>query len=212
MILIVDDDRRLRDLLTRFLQEQGFKVVTSETTEDARIKLKTHTIAVMVVDVMMPCEDGFTFVQSLDQRPPVLFLTAKDTLDDKIKGFESGGDDYLTKPFEPLELAYRLKVLMKRSSHEIHIGPYLYTSYDLIHETTKEPLNLSNLDMNLIKKLVQNRGHPVSRYDLAACNRVDERTIDAQINRLRKKLGPESTHCIKTIRHIGYALSEESES
>ena len=210
MILIIDDDKRLRDLLMRFLTEQKFEIMVTENAAQARALLKEHTFQALVVDVMMPEENGFAFVKSLLKRPPVLFLTACDGLESKIEGFQSGGDDYLTKPFEPLELAYRLRALIKRpQTHAtIRLGDFIYASHEVIHSQTKEVLPLSSLDMMLLSLLIENPGEPVSRYDLASKNRVDERTIDAQINRLRKKLGddPRSPHIIKTIRHVGYAL------
>ncbi len=206
MILIVDDDYTIRDLLKRFLEDHDFKVIASSCAQEARESLIHYPIQAMIVDVMMPDENGFDFVQSLEKKVPVLFLTACDTLDDKIKGFISGGDDYLTKPFEPLELVYRLKALIKRSIFEIRLGDYIYTEKDVYHSVTKKSLGLSSLDMKILDILIKNANHPISRSEFASLNRVDERTIDAQINRLRKKLGKDAQDMIKTIRHVGYAF------
>jgi DNA-binding response OmpR family regulator len=206
-ILVVDDDLSIKELLTRFLKEQGLDVISSGLTKEAREILEKHTIDVMIVDVMMPGESGFDFVKSLTNKPPVLFLTACDSLDDKIKGFLSGGDDYLTKPFEPLELIYRLRALMKRHppAHG-QIGDYTYHQKELCHKATQKRISLSALEINILETLMSNSPHSVSRETLSTLNRVDMRTIDTQINRLRKKIGDKDRTLIKTVRHIGYSL------
>ncbi len=117
-ILVVDDDARLRSLLSRFLAEKGFRVTTADSASDARAKLRNISPDLMVLDVMMPGESGLDLTGSLRgsqmQDVPVLLLTARGAPEDRIAGFEAGADDYLGKPFEPLELVLRIRALLRR--------------------------------------------------------------------------------------------------
>lgn len=218
-LLVVDDDSRLRTLLLQFLTEQGFRVQTASNAAEARSQLACHHFDAIVLDVMMPGESGTELTKSLRETisTPILLLTARDQLDDKVTGFDLGADDYLTKPFEPMELLARIRSLIRRStvSHdkietEVSLGLYKFNmqSGQLLLEN--EAIYLTSTEMILLRTLSQTPHQPFSREELAQRigHRVSERTVDVQITRLRKKVGddPKNPRTIQTIRHIGYAL------
>ena len=218
-LLVVDDDSRLRTLLVQFLTEQGFRVQAASNAAEARSQLACHHFDAIVLDVMMPGESGTDLTKSLRETMtiPILLLTACDQLDDKVTGFDQGADDYLTKPFEPVELLARIRSLIRRStlSHdkilsEVSLGLYRFNmqSGQLLFEN--EAIYLTSTEMILLRTLSQTPHQPFSREELAQRigHRVSERTVDVQITRLRKKVGddPKNPRTIQTIRHIGYAL------
>ncbi|MGB8577144.1 MAG: response regulator, partial [Pseudolabrys sp.] len=116
-LLVVDDDRRIRDLLSRFLAGEGYRVTTAETAMDARAKLKGLSFDLLILDVMMPGESGFDLAKAIrgDSNVPILMLTARDAAESRIKGLEIGADDYLSKPFEPRELSLRIANILKHA-------------------------------------------------------------------------------------------------
>ncbi len=218
-LLVVDDDSRLRTLLVQFLTEQGFRVQAASNAAEARSQLACHHFDAIILDVMMPGESGTDLTKSLRETMtiPILLLTACDQLDDKVTGFDQGADDYLTKPFEPVELLARIRSLIRRStlSHdkilsEVSLGLYRFNmqSGQLLFEN--EAIYLTSTEMILLRTLSQIPHQPFSREELAQRigHRVSERTVDVQITRLRKKVGddPKNPRTIQTIRHIGYAL------
>lgn len=218
-LLVVDDDNRIRSLLVKFLSEQGFRVNAAANAAEARSHMACHTFDALILDVMMPGEDGIQLTKSLrtTTRVPILLLTARDQLDDKVNGFDIGADDYLTKPFEPLELLARLKSLIRRSapvdldtSTMIYFGEYSFDIQTGRLKNKDELVFLTSTEMILLKTLAQTPRHPFSRDELAQRigHRVSERTVDVQITRLRKKIGddPRNPRTLQTIRHIGYAL------
>ena len=218
-LLVVDDDNRIRTLLVKFLSDQGFRVNAAANAAEARSHMACHVFDALILDIMMPGEDGIQLTRSLraTTRVPILLLTARDQLDDKVTGFDIGADDYLTKPFEPLELLARLKSLIRRSSVPdldspplIHFGDYTFDIQNGRLKNKDEPVFLTSTEMILLKTLAQSPGHPFSRDELAQRigHRVSERTVDVQITRLRKKIGddPRNPRTLQTIRHIGYAL------
>src|SRR5262245_48700117 len=135
-LLVVDDDRRIRDLLSRFLTGEGYRVTTADTAADARAKLKSLSFDLLVLDVMMPGENGFDFAKALrgSSEVPILMLTARDAAESRIKGLEMGADDYLSKPFEPRELSLRIANILKRAqpaappppAESVRFGPFVY--------------------------------------------------------------------------------------
>lgn len=220
-ILVVDDDRRLRDLLTKYIKECGYRVISASNVAEARSQLAIQSVDLIVLDIMMPGETGLEFAQSLravGNDIPVLFLTAKDTLGDRIQGFDMGGDDYLTKPFDPSELAVRIRAILRRtiqkdeaeSLQEMVFGPLTFSLMDGTLRGENGIIPLSSTEVVLLKTLAQMPGQPFSREDLAQRigHRVTERAVDVQITRLRKKLGddPKQPRYLQTVRHIGYAL------
>lgn len=218
-LLVVDDDNRIRTLLVKFLSEQGFRVNAAANAAEARSHMACHVFDALILDIMMPGEDGIELTKSLrvTTRVPILLLTARDQLDDKVTGFDIGADDYLTKPFEPLELLVRLKSLIRRSAPldpdslpVIHFGDYTFDIQNGRLKNKEELVFLTSTEMILLKTLAQTPRHPFSRDELAQRigHRVSDRTVDVQITRLRKKIGddPRNPRTLQTIRHIGYAL------
>ncbi len=220
-ILVVDDDSRLRDLLTRFLSENGFRVTAAGDAADARRKLAAIEYDLIVLDVMMPGETGFELTRFLrkTRELPILLLTAMGEVENRIEGLETGADDYLTKPFEPRELLLRIRTILRRTrsmpeiveaSSEVTFGPY---SYDRIRgELTKGGLtvHLTESEALLLGCFAQTPGRTLSREDLVARNAVNghERAVDVQINRLRRKIekDPKYPRFLQTVRGKGYVL------
>jgi two-component system phosphate regulon response regulator OmpR len=218
-VLVVDDDSRLRDLLRRFLVEQGFRVTTARNASAARDQLATFHFDLLVVDIMMPGETGLDLTQWLRETSevPVLLLSAMGETDDRIAGLSSGADDYLTKPFEPRELVLRINAILRRMRQpvppalsEIFFGGY---RFDLAREELRrgeEFIQLTTAEVSLLKALAQQPGVPVSRDDLAAENPIigNARTIDVQMTRLRRKIeaNPKYPRYLQTVRGTGYVL------
>ena len=225
-LLVVDDDRRLRDLLEKYLIEQGFWVVTAQSAEEAREKLKSEAIDLIILDVMMPHESGLEFLKKWradsshpKQKLPVLMLTALGDVEKRIEGLEAGADDYVSKPFEPRELILRIHKLLERaypdpsSRNQIKFGRYLYDLDRTVLYCGTEPVSLTTLENALLKIFAFQEGVILSREELACKmgNRVTLRAIDLQITRLRKKIekDPKNPVYLQTIRHRGYVLRSE---
>ena len=217
-ILVVDDDRRLRELLDRYLTENGFRVSTATDAENARKKLRGLAFDLIVLDVMMPGEDGMALTASLRETSevPILLLTAMAEPEDRIKGLEQGADDYLTKPFEPRELLLRIRTILRRvpppkaAPARVAIGPYIF---DLEREALfrdDEPVLLTNAESRLLKALALRPGETLSREDLTRATglRAASRVIDVQMTRLRRKIEPDpkAPRYLQTVRGRGYAL------
>src|SRR5271168_645219 len=178
-LLVVDDDRRIRALLSRFLLGEGYRVSTAETAGDARAKLAGLKFDLLILDVMMPGESGFDFARSIriSSTVPILMLTARDEKESRIMGLEIGADDYLAKPFEPRELSLRVANILKRAQ-----PPRVQTT---------------------------SAGETVPRQALAGNGEaVSERTVDVQVNRLRRKIerDPGNPLIVQTVRGVGYRL------
>lgn len=229
-LLVVDDDRRLRELLLKFLLENGFMVFAASNGAEARAHLASQSVDLMILDIMMPGEDGLSLTKSLrgdatqlsSKEVPVLLLTARDTVDDRIMGLEYGADDYLSKPFEPRELLARIRAILRRAvpgsntkTPDLILGEYCFHRDTGQLTKGEEIIFLSSTELVLLKILAQNPHKPFSREDLAQRigHRVSERTIDVQITRLRRKIGddPRQPRYLQTVRHIGYVLSPEGE-
>lgn len=224
-ILVVDDDTRICNLVSRFLQENDFIVMTAESAAAAEDVLARFEFDAIVLDVMMPRMTGTEFVQKLREKSvetPVLLLTALGEAQDRITGFESGADDYLAKPFEPRELILRLKSILRRtqkpSSHETEykIGNWLFnTRHDELreYENTENILNLTSVEANLLRALAESANDVVSREELAKRCDLDmgERTIDVQVTRLRRKIEENNRmpRFLQTVRGKGYILRAE---
>ena len=216
-LLVVDDDQRLRSLLVQFLNSHNLRVQAASNAAEARSYLACQSFDALIVDIMMPGESGLELTQSLRKNNdvPILLLTARDQLNDKLAGFESGAEDYLTKPFEPAELLARIKVLLRRKQDKPTVQFVAFGDYRFYLQTgqlrhNQEVVHLTSTELILLKTLAQNPRQPFSRDELAQRigHRVSERTVDVQITRLRKKIGddPRQPRTLQTIRHIGYAL------
>jgi len=218
-ILVVDDDKRIRNLLTRYLSENGFLVTSTASSAEARKQLNNFIYDLIVLDVMMPGESGISLTQSLKKvsSVPILLLTAMAESADRVAGFEIGADDYLTKPFEPKELVFRIKNILKRDAspenktyREIKFGQYCF-------DINREKLNidgknvyLTTSEINLLKYLAKYPGKPISREELSQKGILpnNARSIDVKIARLRQKIeiNPKKPIYLQTIRNKGYTL------
>ncbi|MEO0392286.1 MAG: response regulator transcription factor [Pseudomonadota bacterium] len=228
-ILVVDDDDRLRRLLSRYLGENGFRVTTANSAEQARRKLAGLSFDLAVMDVMMPGEDGTDLTRSIRQANrldpshqdlPILLLTARAEAEDRITGLEAGADDYLPKPFEPKELVLRINSILRRTTPAVDttppvegplkIGPWVFNPdrEELIQDG--ETVKLTQTETRLLKALAQNPGEIVSRETLSdgQDSGDNSRTIDVQMNRLRRKVevDPRNPRYLMTVRGEGYVL------
>jgi len=217
-ILIVDDDAHIRELIRVFLRNDGFEVIEAVDGVDALSKLDSVKADLAVIDVMMPNMDGWELCRELKAtfEIPVLMLTAKGETSQKLKGFQLGTDDYLVKPFEPLELVARVKALLKRyqivSSQTIQVGKLVMDRKTFKVKVDAVSLTLPLKEFELLFKLASYPGRTFSReqliediwgYDFHG----NDRTLDVHINRLRERF-PEEKHSFKitTIRGLGYRL------
>lgn len=222
-ILIVDDDDRIRQLVARFLRENGFVPVAARDAAHAREIMDRFAFDAMVVDIMMPGESGLDFTRGLRAARndiPVLLLTALGEAQDRIAGLETGADDYLPKPFEPRELVLRLNAILRRRPEKkpvfrrLRIGRWVYDAGQNELSDGREMMRLTTMEGNLLQALAACNGEPVGRGDLARLCGLDdagERTIDVQVTRLRRKIEEDSRapRCLLTVRGKGYRLLAE---
>ena len=217
-LLIVDDDRRIRALLSRFLLGEGYRVSTAETAADARAKLAGLKFDLLILDVMMPGESGFDFASTIraTSNVPILMLTARDEKENRIKGLEIGADDYLAKPFEPRELALRVANILKRAlppvaapAESVRFGPFVYHIMRGELRKGDEVIRLTDREREMLRVLTASVGETVPRQALAGSGEaVSERTVDVQVNRLRRKIerDPSNPLIVQTVRGVGYRL------
>lgn len=217
-LLVVDDDRRIRDLLSRFLAGEGFRVTTADNAADARAKLAGLSFDLIILDVMMPGETGFEFAKSLrgTSDVPILMLTARDAAESRIEGLSLGADDYLSKPFEPRELSLRIANILKRAQppaappvESVRFGPFVYHLARGELRRGDEVIRLTDREREMLRILCASPGETVSRMALAGNgDQVSERAVDVQVNRLRRKIekNPANPLFVQTVRGIGYRL------
>ncbi|MEL6568517.1 MAG: response regulator [Pseudomonadota bacterium] len=227
-ILVVDDDVELRGLVQRYLGENGYEVRAVPDTRAMDQQLQREPYDAMVLDLMMPVEDGLTACRRLraaDQSIPIIILTAKGDPIDRIIGIEMGADDYLAKPFEPRELLARLGAVLRRTGGNgvaagggkpISFGPFKLDMDAMTLTRDGEALELSSREFALLSVLATHIGRPVSRTRIidAAFGRdaeVTDRAVDVQVTRLRKSIGEDSAKpaWIKTVWGVGYMLARE---
>ncbi|MBR1778640.1 MAG: response regulator [Alphaproteobacteria bacterium] len=221
LILVTDDDTRLRKLLQKYLSENGFRVFAAANTVEADEMMSWYAFDLLIVDVMMPNETGIEFTKRLRSKGemvPVLILTAMGEADDRISGLESGADDYLPKPFEPRELLLRINSILRRvmskppekQKAEIKFGAHRYDLDEHVLYRGEERIRLPAAEAALLELLADRAGQDISREELAqkTGNETNLRTIDVQITRLRRKIEPDagSPRYIQTIRGKGYSL------
>lgn len=217
-LLVVDDDARLRELLQRYLSANGFRVTAASDAAEARALLKSLAFDALVLDVMMPGENGFDLAGSVRAQSdvPILMLTARSESGDRIEGLERGADDYLSKPFEPRELMLRLGALLRRARgasptphREVRMGACVFDPERGELRRAGKPVRLTSSEAQLLKLFAANAGRPFSRTDL--CTRLGialERSVDVQVTRLRRKIeeDPKLPLYIQTVRGVGYVL------
>jgi len=218
-ILVVDDDRRIRNLLQSFLIENGFRISVAASATEAREQMRIMAFDLVVLDIMMPGESGLSLTQSLRDQGnfvPVLMLSALAEASDRIAGLETGSDDYLAKPFEPRELLLRIRGLLRRQQPqagrgqaEVTFGPYVFNLQRGELRKGPDPVRLTSREREFLRTLAANAGNPVARGDLAPEGSEEgARSVDVQINRLRQKIedDPSNPVHLQTVRGAGYVL------
>ena len=226
-LLIVDDDARIRGLLQKFLIRNGFIVTTARDAAQARRLLAGLEFDLLVLDVMMPGEDGISLTGSLrdDIDTPILLLTAKGEADDRIKGLEAGADDYLTKPFEPRELLLRINAILRRvpttrpeqtGPKVINLGPVRYDVERGEMWRGPDHVRLTATEVALMRIFAANPGEAMTREKLVEDlgrdrGQAQERAVDVQITRLRRKIeeDPRQPRYLQTVRGEGYMLAPD---
>lgn len=222
-ILVVDDDERIRTLLARYLTGQNYRVTSAENAADAADKLTSISFDLLIVDVMMPGQNGFDFVADLRKRGnavPVILLTARGEAEDRIRGLETGADDYLPKPFEPRELTLRINAILKRAARPAPVPPTITTrfgdfSFDAVRGELKrgeDVVPLTTGEAQLLRILARSPGQTVPRAALAdPATTGESRAVDVQITRLRRKIeaDPRNPRFLQTVWGEGYVLWTE---
>ena len=222
-LLLVDDDKRILSLLSTYLSKNNFLVSSARNSIEARSLLNYFEFDLLIIDIMMPGENGLNLLESIRKQTnvPAIFLSAKGESKDKISGLEIGADDYLSKPFEPKELLLRLERLLlrnnRKSSNEtdryVEIGNKVFDLYRMELSYENRIVKLTNLEISLLKFLVLNPEKTISREmvlkDLnlnQGDKDINQRNVDVQITRLRKKIeqDPKNPRHLKTVRGRGY--------
>ncbi|MBJ6361438.1 response regulator transcription factor [Paenibacillus sp. GCM10012307] len=218
-ILIVDDDAHIRELIALFLHNEGFEALESSNGVEALAAMSSSAVDLVILDIMMPRMDGWDLCREIRNRypdMPLLMVTAKGESAQKVKGFQLGTDDYLTKPFDPMELVMRVKALMKRyrlsSSQSVKIGRMELNRNTFKVLRDQEELSLPLKEFELLFKLASYPGQIFTREQLivqiwGVDYEGDDRTVDVHIRRLRERFAGESTYFqIETARSLGYRL------
>ncbi len=215
-VLIVDDDDRIRDLLKDYLKNNNYIVSTAENADQAKIKLRYLKFDILILDVMMPGQNGYELTKEIKKNinVPIILLTAKGEVENRIKGLELGADDYIGKPFEPKELLLRIKNIIKYNN-KINLNSK-YTVGDAEIDLNKMTISLNekrkkinNSEKKVLIEMLSNPGKTFSReYIGKISGMVQERSIDVMITRLRQKLenNPKNPKYLQTIRGEGYVL------
>ena len=217
-LLVVDDDRRIRELLSRYLGENGFRVSVAANAAEARAKLSGLEFDLAIVDVMMPGESGIELTCSIrrEKDVPILMLTALSETDRRVEGLEAGADDYLSKPFEPRELLLRINNIVRRAAkpsqpviEQVKFGPYEFMVKKRQLKKSGKPVRLTEREQEIMVAFASKPGDTVARHELLGSeSAAGERKIDVQINRLRRKIEPDPSDpkWLQTVRGIGYKL------
>tara|TARA_B100001564_G_C20581052_1_gene643145 strand:+ start:317 stop:994 length:678 start_codon:yes stop_codon:yes gene_type:complete len=215
-ILIVDDDNRIRDLLKDFLTENSYIVTTAENADEAKDKLNYFKFDIIILDVMMPGQNGYEFTKEIKKimKMPIILLTAKGEVENRIRGLELGADDYLGKPFEPKELLLRIRnIIDKNNKIDLKskhvVGTAEIDLNKMTIELNKEQKKINNSEKKVLIEMLANPGITFSREEIGKISGISqERSIDVMITRLRQKLeiNPKNPKYLQTIRGSGYVL------
>ncbi|HZK98507.1 MAG TPA: response regulator [Caulobacteraceae bacterium] len=224
-LLVVDDDDRIRALIKEYLSRAGFRVSTARDAAVARRLLGRLEFDLLVVDVMMPGEDGFAFTRWLRARPgragasPVLILTARGLADERIEGLSLGADDYLAKPFEPRELVLRIEAILRRSERRpnetVETMRFGQCTFDAVRGELlrgAEAVRLTEAETRLLRQLAGQPNAAIDRRSLARRSaEAGGRAIDIQVTRLRRKIEPDPANprYLLTVRGVGYMLAPD---
>ena len=215
-ILIVDDDDRIRILVKQYLQDNNYLVTTAKDAFDAKNKIDLIKFDLIVLDIMMPKKSGLELTGELkkENKVPIILLTAKGEIDERVEGLERGADDYLGKPFEPKELLLRIKDILaktikKKKTEKLKIGLSILDLNKLIIEKKDKSYKINNTEKLILEKMINSPGQIFSRDEIGKLINIDkERSIDVIITRLRKKIEMDSKNpkYLQTIRGTGYVL------
>ena len=215
-ILVVDDDDRIRELVKEYLMENQFLVTTAKDALDAKKKLEIIKFDIIILDIMMPGESGLSLTKELKKNnpTPIILLTAKGEVNDRIEGLELGADDYLGKPFEPRELLLRIKNILNKTRipalpEEIYIGRVLINLKKSNIKIKNKIKKINPQERKILTKMLRSPGKVFSRDDIGKIINISkERTIDVMITRLRQKIesSPRNPKYLQTIRGSGYVL------
>jgi two-component system phosphate regulon response regulator OmpR len=216
-ILVVDDDQRIRDALAQYLFQNGFRVTTAADAATARSTMAGLVFDVVILDVMMPGENGIELARDLKSTSniPICMVTARAEPENRVQGLEVGVDDYIAKPFEPRELLLRIQNILRRRQgpsgprDEITMGDFVFHVGRGELKRGEESIKLTERERDLLRHFAQRPGTPVARHELAADDSTGtERAVDVQINRLRRKIESDPAHPVylQTVRGKGYIL------
>ncbi len=215
-ILIVDDDNRIRDLLKEYLSDNNYIVSTSENAENAKIKLSQFKFDLIVLDVMMPYQNGFELAKEVKKsiKTPIIFLTAKGEVENRIKGLEIGADDYIGKPFDPKELLLRINNIINKKktinlNNKYSIGSAIVDLNKMVINLENKNKKINMSEKKILVEMLSNPGKTFSREEIGKISDISqERSIDVMITRLRQKIeiNPKNPKYLQTIRGSGYVL------
>ena len=215
-LLVVDDDNRIRGLLKEYLNEKNFVISTAENSLEAKNKLKFLKFDLLVIDVMMPGQDGYDLTKEIKKESniPIILLTAKSEVENRIKGLELGADDYLSKPFEPKELLLRINNIIKRSKKldtkkKYFIGKAQVDLNKMTIQLNNNFNKINETEKKVLFEMLTNPGKTYSRLKIAKISGItQERSIDVMITRLRQKIeqNPKKPKYLQTVRGSGYVL------
>ena len=215
-ILVVDDDNRIRELVKQYLEENNFLVTTAENALDAKKKIEIIKFDILILDIMMPGESGLSLTKEVKKNnsTPIILLTAKGEIKDRIEGLELGADDYLGKPFEPKELLLRIKNILNKIQKpilpdEIYVGEVLINLKKLYIKMNDKIMKINPQEKKVLEKMLEYPGKIFSRESIGKIINISkERSIDVMITRLRQKIEtkPKNPKYLQTIRGSGYVL------
>ena len=215
-ILVVDDDDRIRELVKEYLEENQFLVTTAKDALDAKKKIEIVKFDILILDIMMPGESGLSLTKEIKQNnpTPIILLTAKGEVKDRIEGLELGADDYLGKPFEPKELLLRIKNILNKMRtpvlpEKMYIGNTLINLKKLNIKINNQTKKINPQEKKILEKMLESPGKVFSRDEIGKIIKISkERTIDVMITRLRQKIesNPKNPKYLQTIRGSGYVL------
>jgi len=224
-ILLVEDDPGLGMVIKDNLEQENYSVSLATNGDDALVKYHDESYDICLLDVMLPKKDGFAVAQEIrkqDRETPILFITAKSMVEDRLKGFTSGGDDYITKPFNMKELIFRMEVFLKRSKKSTSTNSEIYSigrsSFNFSTYTLDTPINsysLTSKEANVMLHLLRNKNKVVKRNDILKAIWGSEdyflgRSMDVYISKLRKYLKDDSTATISTVHGVGFKLEDQT--
>ncbi|MDC0524610.1 response regulator transcription factor [Pelagibacteraceae bacterium] len=215
-ILVVDDDDRIRNLLKEYLSDNNYIVSTAENSEQAKNKLYLLKFDIIILDVMMPGQNGYDLTKEIKKKlkVPIILLTAKGEVENRIKGLELGADDYIGKPFEPKELLLRIENIIKKKNEinlntKYNVGSAEIDLNKMTINLKNELIKINNTEKKVLIEMLANPGKTYSREEIGAIVDISqERSIDVMITRLRQKLeiNPKNPKYLQTIRGSGYVL------